>query len=138
MAVEEKALARPEEALSTLHEVVLAVKQAHRQHILAQERAVQMAKIAEEREAKACSANGAVEQESSTLDTALVDGVAGRFADTPVSPHRAVSTADGSGRSAELLKLLLRRASISGSTRALRGRDDDDASDEDDEDAEFV
>ena len=138
LAVEEKALARPEEALSTLHEVVLAVKQAHRQHILAQERAVQMAKIAEEREAKACSANGAVEQESSTLDTALVDGVAGRFADTPVSPHRAASTADGSGRSAELLKLLLRRASISGSTRALRGRDDDDASDEDDEDAEFV
>ena len=38
LAVEEKALARPEEALSTLHEVVLAVKQAHRQHILAQER----------------------------------------------------------------------------------------------------
>ena len=55
----------------------------------------------------------------------LVDGVAGRFAQGPTMDDQA-----GSDRSAELLRLLLRRASINGSRP---GEDSDDDGDEDDD-----
>ena len=124
LAVEEKAWARPEEALATLHEVLLAIKQAQRYHALAAERAANAAKRAAGG-SDAESGGGSVGGADAPL---LVDGVAGRFSNRPTAP---LDDQQGSDRSAELLRLLLRRASITGSSVRRPDGGSDDGSDDD-------
>jgi hypothetical protein len=110
LAVEERLWMRPEEPLRELHVFVVAVKHAHRYHALAAERAARLQHL---------SAGG-----SSGLVGSLVDGVAERFSTramvdkSPTLPgakvQRAANAEQSTDRSAELLKLLLRRASIAG------------------------
>ena len=102
LAVEERAWSRPEETLAALHEVVLAIRQAQRHHALEAKRAATRILASDKRSATAAVTQGD--------GVALVDGVADRFSHQP-------PTADdwsGNDRSAELLRLLLRRASIAG------------------------
>jgi hypothetical protein len=126
LAVPEAAWAAPETSFSQLHEFVLAVRQAHRAHVLATERAARLrAREASMRDSQASLASASASCED------LVDGVAGRFSSRPAlaRPNGAAQVAHSADRSAELLRLLLRRASITGVGMAAAARGD--SSDED-------
>jgi hypothetical protein len=129
LAVEDRAWARPEEALATLLEVLLAVQQAKRYQALAAERASRAAAREAEgggdRSVGAASGGGGGGGGGAET-VLLVDGVAGRFAQGPTLDDQA-----GSDRSAELLRLLLRRASINGTSRPGEEEDSDDDDDDD-------
>ena len=124
LVVDESAMARAEETFRQLHSFVVAVKKAHRFHVLATERASRLQRL-----------RGA----ATTVDAAdisagsLVDGVAERFSARPATSVAAAAQGSGTqqlqqsaDRSAELLRLLLRRASIAGMS------DDEGASSDDD------
>ena len=123
--------ARPEETLATLHEVLLAIKQAHVHHILATRRAaaaaLKMQELASSRKAGEGAENDGA-QDGADERPGLVDGVAGRFAYGRSAAHDGQA---GNDRSAELLRLMLRRASVSGAMDAAA--DDDEEEEEDDE-----
>ena len=150
LAVDERLLARPEESLATLHEFILAIAQAHRFQALAKERAHRLA-LKWASDARSAGGNASGEQPSvedaemadgepkdggNGGEQLLVDDVANRFEGRPFPAKKAPSkTWPGKkgeqpqgDRSDALLRLLLRRASITGGGR------DDDEDDEDDSD----
>ena len=128
LAVEEKAWARPEEALATLLEVLLALQQAKRYQALAAERAARAAGAAGSGGPGGVAGDGAAGEgtRGAGETVLLVDGVADRFAHGPT-----IDDHSGSERSAELLRLLLRRASLT-APRAGEDDEDSDAEEEDD------
>ena len=134
LAVDQKSWSRPEETLAALLEVVLAVKQAHRHHILARQRAAAFAEKPQQFASPRFKTDSGTE--TSEGRTGLVDGIAGRFAFQPGGSDLASNDS-----SAELLRMMLRRASVSGvsmvasaRSSALGADDDGDGGDDDDDD----
>ncbi len=138
LAVDQRTWARPEDTLATLHEVLLAVKQAHRHQTLASQRAAAAAlKLQQLAAVRSVAGSGAA---SSEERPGLVDGVAGRFAYQSGGDEQA-----GTDRSAELLRLMLRRASVSGMAMGRGAKsvaagsiaaEEDDGDDDDDDDGD--
>jgi hypothetical protein len=133
LAVDQKSWSRPEETLAALHEVVLAIKQAHRHHMLARQRAAASAAKPQQFASPRSKADSGAQ--SSEGRTGLVDGIAGRFAFQPGGSDLASNDS-----SAELLRMMLRRASVSGVSMVASARssslgaDDDGGGGDDDDD----
>jgi hypothetical protein len=133
LAVDQKTWSRPEETLAALHEVVLAIKQAHRHHMLARQRAAASAAKPQQFASPRSKADSGAQ--SSEGRTGLVDGIAGRFAFQPGGSDLASNDS-----SAELLRMMLRRASVSGVSMVASARssslgaDDDGGGGDDDDD----
>ena len=104
LAHDDGAVARPEESFRALHEFVVDLRAAHRHCRAASER-----EKAARLRALASAGGGGV-----------VDDVASRFSSAPGPVDRAQSA----DRSAELLRLLLRRASMTGGSRRRLGEDE--------------
>lgn len=125
LAVAEPSHARPEETFSDLHTFVTAIRVAHRYYKLANER-----ERAARLRALTTGASGA---------GGLVDAVDSRFHSCSLpAVEKQVSAEHSSDRSAELLRLLLRRASIAGtSLRAVATGVSDEEGEESESDNGF-
>ena len=121
LAVDEKAWARPEESFGALYAFLNGIRRAQREQALAAERAARRMPTAVARP---------------NTEGQLVDGVARRFSSRPEGAgsagegvrRGAAADKGAEDRSTELLKLLLRRASIT--RQEVEGSDGDGWSDE--------
>ena len=123
LAVEERAWARPEESFTMIYEFVLAIRQAQRLAAAAAERRERLSRW---REAAAAA--------TSSTQANLVDGVAERFESKTGGEKPPLQGSNE--RSAELLRLLMRRASIAGAP-GFNMSDGESESESEGDDGEF-
>ena len=122
LAVEERAWARPEESLRTILDFIVAVRHQQKLAAAAAERKERLSKW---RDAAAVATAG--------KQANLVDGVAERFASKSGGGGGDVGAPQRQGsneRSAELLRLLMRRASIKGQAGFLSDGESESESDD--------